>query len=354
MLCPKCNNEIPDNSNCCGYCGEKLNDDALQNVFNNPVVPVSTSPKKKKNTANIILISVIVVLLAAIIVICAIFLPDYIDKSNKNSDEETKKVHQVDDKDEDKYELDENGEIVTDENNEPVTRPHNSGKNDENDDTTESFEDIYEDIQNGEITTGEVQTMPEGTVVNKNKKLLEKAFSSGKFYVDASLDNELGLPMGIVFASNGEALCYNINFNAYNIMKMDISMLYKDGTMYMMDNESKIYCEAATGDSAEMEDMIGSMFDTSAAGYIKTTEVTTGGKTYICEEYSSGRYYFDKSTEQLKRIETDDSGETMVILVNEFTKNPDSSVFSVPSKYKKVTPEEFESSMGDIFGGLGM
>ena len=115
--------------------------------------------------------------------------------------------------------------------------------------------------------------------------------------------------------------------------------------------------DAATTDTSEVEDMMSTLVRDSNANYIQTSVVKSGGKTYICEEYETemgtSKYYFDKSTEELKRIEHDNPEAKTVLIVNKFVKNPSSSYFAVPSGYKKVSAEEFNSSFEDLANSMG-
>ncbi|MBE6782500.1 MAG: hypothetical protein E7536_00620 [Ruminococcaceae bacterium] len=243
-------------------------------------------------------------------------------------------------------EVDDKGNVVTNANKEPVTKHHSSSGGSE----------VIE------TTTVEVETLPEGTVVEENKKLLEKAFSSGKFYIDMSVENPIGIPMGMTFATNGTDVYYCMSVNALNILKFNVAGLMTGGKAYVIDNESKTYCETqAAGTAEEMEDMMGALVVDTDANYIQTTIVTSKGKTYICEEYAteygSSKYYFDQTTEELKRIEHDNSDVGNVVIVNKFIKDPDSSYFQLPGGYKKITEEEFNSNFEDMmgaFGSLGM
>ncbi len=253
--------------------------------------------------------------------------------------------------------VDEKGNVVTNANKEPVTKKHSSSVDKES--TTASLGSLEDFINGGgEVTTVEVETLPEGTTIKENKKLLEKAFSTGKFYMDVSIKNELGMPVSMIFATSGNNMYFGMNVNLLG-MKMGYAALQKDGKAYAIDTVSKKYCEsdAATTDTSEVEDMMSTLVRDSNANYIQTSVVKSGGKTYICEEYETemgtSKYYFDKSTEELKRIEHDNPEAKTVLIVNKFVKNPSSSYFAVPSGYKKVSAEEFNSSFEDLANSMG-
>lgn len=239
-------------------------------------------------------------------------------------------------------EVDDKGKPVTNANKEPVTKHHSSSGGE----------------SAGEMTTIEVETLPEGTVVEENNKLLEKAFSSGKFYIDMSVQNEMGIPMGMTFGTNGNDVYYAMSVNMLGLLKMNVAGLMVDGKAYVIDKESKTYCETqAEGSKEEMEEMLGALVVDSDADFVQTTVVKSKGKTYICEEYKTdygtSKYYFDEKTEELKRIEHENSDVGNVVEVNKFVKDPDSSYFQVPSGYKKISEEEFNKKFENVMGSLG-
>ncbi len=234
---------------------------------------------------------------------------------------------------------DKNGVAVTGKDNEKVTQEY----------TTE--------FDFSEMTTVEVETLPQGKPVEQNKKLLEKAFSSGAFYMEMSVENELKMPMKMTFATSGENLYFAFDINL-GFVKMGYGALQKDGKSYAIDKTNKQYCvsDSATSNTADIEDMLSTIVVDSNANYIKSSEVTFKGKAYICEEYKTqfgvSKYYFDKNTEALSRIEHQNSDVGNVIVVDKFVRNPGDSYFAVPSGYKKVSEEEFNKSFEQSFGSL--
>ena len=203
---------------------------------------------------------------------------------------------------------------------------------------------------------------PEGKPVEENKKLLEKAFASGKFYMETSITMtepsmpSLKMTAKMKMAINGENVFYTVDMNAANIIKIGMGALKKGDKAYMLDTTNKKYC-VADASSADMnfEDMFDSFGIQTSGSYIKTTEVTDNGKVYICEEYKTdlgtSKYYFDKNTEELKRIEHSDA-EMGVMIVDKFVKNPDDSYFALPSGYKEISQEEFAKSFEKMFGSM--
>ncbi len=249
--------------------------------------------------------------------------------------------------------VDADGNVVTNANKDPVTKEYTSSN-----ETTSSKIDIG-DILESELTTGKIETMPEGTTIATSDRLFDKNYrdiiSSGDFYIDMVMNGNmegLGLSTNVAFAVSGDKMYVNMNMNM-SIINITIANIIRDGKTYTLYPKKKVYMEAQADDmisSDEIKDALGS----SAAKYQKTSVVTSGGVTYICEEYLvediTYKYYFEKSTEQLKKIEyASGDGSTVVLDINKFVKNPGSSYFEIPSGYKKVTEEEFTNI---LTGGL--
>lgn len=253
------------------------------------------------------------------------------------------------------HDVDENGNVVTNANKEPVTKEVTSS----NETTTVSIKDIEDFIEN-QMTTTKVETMPEGTTISTTKRLYDKNFrdiiASGKFYIDMKMSGNLegmGMSTNVGFAVSGNKTYAKMNINM-GILDVTVENIMKDDKAYTLYAKKKVYMETdAEGemiDSSEIQEALGS----SSAKYQKTSIVTSKGKTYICEEYLvdnlTYKYYFDKSTEELKRIEyVAEDGSTMVMDVNKIVKNPSDSYFEIPAGYRKVSEEEFEKIM---MGGI--
>lgn len=231
---------------------------------------------------------------------------------------------------------DANGEAITNKNNEKVTVEYN-------DSPVES-------------------TLPQGKPVEENKKLLEKAFASGKFYMSMTMTmSEPSMPSlkvttKMVMATNGKDIFYTADMNAAGIIKVGMGALQKDGKAYAFDTQNKTYCVSdESAQKLDLSSMLNSIGIKSGSNYIKSTEVTDNGKVYICEEYNTdfgvSKYYFDKTTEELKRIEHE-KGDMGVIIVDKFIKNPGDNYFAVPSGYKEVSQDEFAKSFENMFGSL--
>lgn len=261
------------------------------------------------------------------------------------------------------YVTDENGNNILDENLEPKTTQYYYVE--VTDENGEAITDKNNEKVTIEYNTGAVEvTLPEGKPVQENKRLLEKAFSSGKFYVQmtSTMIPEPSMPslkvtMKMTIATNGTDVSYTADVNAAGLIKMGMGALLKDGKGYMLDTREKKYCavDAATSGGINADELLATLGIQTTGNYIKSTEVQDKGKTYICEEYKTdfgvSKYYFDKNTEELKRIEHE-KAEIGVIVVDKFVKNPDSSYFAIPSGYKQVSQEEFAKSYENMLGSL--
>ena len=254
--------------------------------------------------------------------------------------------------------VDDEGNVVTDENKKPVTKEHTSS-NKEN--TTAGLGNL-QDYINGdeELPTVEIETIPEGTTIKENKKLLEKAFGSGKFYMDLSVENQLGMPMTMTLAISGSDKIY-VGFNVNMLgLKMGYATLQANGKSYAIDTNTKTYCESdsVSSDISDVDEITSSLVYGDSMKYVQTSEVKYKGVKYFCEEYETemgtSKYYFDKTTEELKRIEHNNSDAKTVLVVKKFVKNPSDSYFTVPGGYRKVSPEEFNGSFENVLGSLGV
>ncbi len=245
-------------------------------------------------------------------------------------------------------EVDEDGNAVTNENKEPVTKEFVSS----NETTTMSIEDLI----GSQMTTGKVETMPEGTTITTSQRLFDKNFrdiiNSGKFYMEMNMSGNvegIGMSTDVAFAISGNKTYSKMGMNMGGIFNLTLESITRDGKAYTIYAKDKIYMEDEANDMISTDELQAAL-GSSNAKYQKTSIVTSKGTTYICEEYLVDdvvyKYYFDKKTEELKRIEYDaGDGETMVMDIKKIVKNPSDSYFTVPSGYKKVTSEEFEKAM---------
>ncbi len=251
--------------------------------------------------------------------------------------------------------VDDEGNVVTNADKEPVTKVHSSAPS-----TTlpQSIQDIISG--EAEMPTIEVETMPEGTTVQTSQRLFDKNYrdiiSSGNFYVEMSMKTNvegMGMSTNVAYAMSGNKMYSKMNMNMMSFINVTLECILKDDTAYTIYPKKKIYMEAAADGMLDMEDINTSLGSTDAV-YQQTTVVTSKDKTYICEEYLVDdivyKYYFDKDTEVLKKIEYEaGDGTTIVMDILKLTKNPDSSYFEIPSNYKKVTEDQFANA---IMGGL--
>lgn len=270
------------------------------------------------------------------------------EKGNQLLDEEGEKVtilhYYVND-------VDENGNVVTNANKEPVTKVHSSAPS-----TTATAGSIEDFLGNEQV---EVETMPEGTTVQTSERLFDKNYRdiivSGNFYVEMSMKTNvegMGMSTNVAYAMSGSKMYSKMNINMGPI-NVTLECILKDEKAYTVYPKKKIYMEAEADGMIDMED-INTSLGSSDAVYQKTSVVTSNGTTYICEEYLVEdvvyKYYFDKNTEVLKKIEYEaGDGTTIVMDIVKLTKNPASSLFEIPSGYKKVSEDEFANILS---GGL--
>lgn len=263
------------------------------------------------------------------------------------------------------HDVDDEGNVVTNANKEPVTKVHSSAP------STTANAGSLEDLINGnlEMSTVVVETMPEGTTVKTEERLydktLKRVLASGKFYIEMKTQYNMegvGVRANYGLAVSGNKTYMKTNIQA-SILNMTLEFIMNGNKMYMLNSKSKVYMEA-TGDEGLTDDMltgdqIQEALGSTTSQYQKTSIVTTKGKTYICEEYIDNgtvfKYYFDKSTEELKRIEYDAAdGMTMAMDVVKLTGNPSDSYFEVPAGYKKVDEDGFANAMlGPLASYLG-
>ncbi len=274
------------------------------------------------------------------------------ENGNKLLDEEGEKVtilhYYVND-------TDEEGNVVTNANKEPVTKVQVATPS-----TTSSSS--IEDILGGgaEMPTVEVETMPEGTTVQTSQRLFDKNYRdiivTGNFYVEMSMKSNVegmgGMKTNVAYAMSGNKMYSKMNLNM-GIMNITLECILKDDTAFTLYPKKKIYMEAAADGMIDMDD-ISTSLGSSDAVYQETSIVTSNGVTYVCEEYLVGdiiyKYYFDQTTEVLKKIEYDAGDGSMISMdIVRLAKNPDASMFDIPAGYKKVSEDEFANV---ITGGL--
>ncbi len=275
------------------------------------------------------------------------------DKGNKVLNDEGEKVtilhYYVND-------VDDEGNVVTNANKEPVTKVQTATP------STTAPSNSLESIlgPGGEMPTVEVETMPEGTTVQTSQRLFDKNYRdiivTGNFYVEMSMSSNVegmgGVKTNVAYAMSGNKMFSKMNLNM-GIMNITLECILKDDKAYTVYPKKKIYMEAAADGMIDMDE-ISTSLGSSDAVYQETSIVTSKGKEYICEEYLVGdivyKYYFDKNTEVLKKIEYDAGDGSMISMdIVKLAKNPEASLFEIPAGYKKVSEDEFANI---ITGGL--
>ncbi len=259
--------------------------------------------------------------------------------------------------------VDDEGNVVTNANKEPVTQAHSSAPS-----TTASM-GSWEDILNGdvEMSTVVVETMPEGTTVQTSERLYDKSLkrilASGKFYIEMKTKyNAEGVGIaanyGLAVSGNKTYMKTNMQVAFFNLT---LEFIMNGDNMYILNSKQKVYMESTGADGLDEDMMTGDQIQealgSSTSEYQKTSIVKSKGKTYICEEYidngTTFKYYFDQSTEELKRIEYDaEDGTTIAMDIVKLIGNPADSYFEVPAGYKKVDEDGFTNAMLGPYASL--
>ena len=244
--------------------------------------------------------------------------------------------------------------------------------------TTSSVEDIIKALNgdtsdvSSEVTQAtEPATMPEGKPIKdksaasdvKNTRFFAYFKSVSKrdnFTMTATVSSNYegasaNMPMTVV--RSGDKAYMSIKTPVANGVSMTMAFISDGSKFYMLFPEGKMYMSmdaGEAGDASEAMNAISSL-DFSDMEYVKTTEVTSNGKKYICEEYKSGdstvKCYFD-SKDSLVKMEMI-SSEGVVVLDNvTLSSKVDQNVFKVPSGYTDISTL-YGTGTGDITGLAG-
>ncbi len=200
----------------------------------------------------------------------------------------------------------------------------------------------------------EPDTLPEGTEVsveldseNKPKDSLflsyfENIAKDDKFTMSAlcssSIDG-MGLDIPITMAVSGDKCYVSMKAQISAAMTMDVDFIINGNKGYMVIHNMKAYAQTESGDNTFVDSMIGNDFATMT--YTKTTQTTSDGQKYICEEYigndgATVKCYFPEGSKKPERIESF-AGENVTVMKNiTFSSDVDESVFEVPSGYKNM------------------
>ena len=200
----------------------------------------------------------------------------------------------------------------------------------------------------------EPDTLPEGTEIsvemgsdNKPKDSLfssyfKKIAKDDKFTMSASCSSSvdgMGLDIPLTMAVSGDRFYVSMKAKISVAMSMDIDFIVNGNKGYMVIHNMKAYAETESGDNSFVDSMVGTDFGTMT--YTKTTEITSEGQKYICEEYvgSNGatiKCYFVEGSEKPERIESISDENVTVMKDITFSSEVDESVFELPSGYKNM------------------
>lgn len=201
-----------------------------------------------------------------------------------------------------------------------------------------------------------------GTATSKTtlyNDIVKPIFDSKKYTLSYVATAEgVNIPMTLVVDGNNAAMVTSFK----SVMDAagggeagDLSALYGDEMRVIIKGDKaytlveilgqKMYMEvdADTMDTSSFSNPIG-----ENPTYIRSTTVTKGSKTYVCEEFDAGegvtqKLYFDGRN--LVRIEVSVEGETIVMEVKSLSSTADQKYFSL-SGYQKFD----ENSLGSLMG----
>lgn len=157
------------------------------------------------------------------------------------------------------------------------------------------------------------------------------------FVVQQSMDGEV-VTLPVVAIRDGDNLYFETQMPVEGKGSMRFNFIITNGKCYIIIPAMRAYAEVP---KEYVEEIIPSEIVTDGVEmeYVKSGEVSFGGKKYICDVYKSGddtvKYYF--ADNELKRIETISGDNTSILEVNELSTNADSSKFKIPSNYFDMT-----------------
>lgn len=232
-------------------------------------------------------------------------------------------------------------------------------------DTTSSLEDIISalngvdstDSSNPASTTEatEPETMPEGKEVKNNaaksdiKKTrfyayFQKNSKRDSFTMTATCSSNMqgtsaNMPMTVV--KSGKKSYMSMKAPVGNGVSMTMSFISDGDKFYMVFPEGRMYLAVDAGEAGDVNEAMNSIsaIDFEGMEYVKTSEVKSDGKKYICEEYKSNdstiKCYF--SGDDLVKMEILSSQGVLVCNDIKFSSKVDESVFKIPSGYTDIS-----------------
>ena len=193
---------------------------------------------------------------------------------------------------------------------------------------------------------------------------LRKIFASGKYTLDMNMNvnfegKKLYVPAVIYQSGKKSAMEFEIGLSTFmkgldesassvasalfslaGITNMKAKVIYTGTKNYIVITSLKQYAELSDDEAADyLGGTYGGISLNDDAKYTGTSKIKVGGIQYVCEEFEAKdgevrRFYFCGS--ELKRIEFEAGSQTTIIEVNSIKGTVDSSVFTIPTNYKKI------------------
>ncbi|MBQ2775572.1 MAG: hypothetical protein IJF40_06785 [Clostridia bacterium] len=203
------------------------------------------------------------------------------------------------------------------------------------------------------ITAIEPDTLPEGEKIkvdadsDSSKETLFTSYfkevsKDKKFYMTATCSSSIdgvGMDIPLTLAVSGDKYYISMKAKVSSTMTMKMDFIVKDNKGYMVIHNMKAYAATESGDNEFVDGLVGTEFGTMK--YLETTQLTSDGKKYICEEYDGGdgttiKCYFLEGSKKPERIESLADGNTTVMKDIAFSSDVDDSLFEIPSGYKNI------------------
>ena len=256
-------------------------------------------------------------------------------------------------------EIDENGKVLSDGKLYPVEYTGELPTNDttavsinesQNTDYNYANKDVVPESSTSSATTTQGSSA-EAAETNKNKKKKDKKkeeylsekykklFSSEKFYVEFSTDDE-SIPYPITAAVKNGNIYMKTQYEG-----MNCTMIYqkKKDSVYMILNDYHVYCKMP---SDMMDDLDLSDFtDNVDVESVEVSDVTLGERECRCEEYklkdgSTSTYYFYNG-ELVRMDQISSDGEASIMNVSKISSAVNDSLFELPKGYLPINLSKF-------------
>lgn len=236
-------------------------------------------------------------------------------------------------------------------------------------DTTSSYEEIVSalegldsiDSSSATVAATEPVTMPKGDTVKDNaaasnikKTRVYKFFNSlnskDNMMFSATCSSNIQGAAGsipIKIAQSGKKVYMSIKTPLQNGVYMTFNSIYDGSKCYVVFPELKMYMAVDGDDIGDVNDTLGSlssitsMLDYEDMEYVRTSKVTSGNTTYICEEFkqnsSTTKFYFTGKNDDLVKMEIISEDGIMVLDNIQVSGSVDQSLFNAPSGYTDIS-----------------